>query len=1296
MKRKKSHSFMDLEHQESINAFQDNSDNLLSPNDAAKNFKLPLQRSSSFEDTSKIELSPIFRPVEEEVIEEEEDAQDFLEPEEGEQHPMTLPLHLSVPLLSTKHMDLQTTENEEQHSLISSANSSSHSSTQLPSFMIYSPRIDHFPAGIANIPLTSPRQCSHASSTQTSTPSSPMSSTTPQSSFGNSKQHILQIRKRGFLHQLTSFHQQQQQQQQQQSQKSHPRTSSSIASPSNYYWNSLSTNKKHTKLEPKMSPTTYATNSNNLLPLSSPWSKRYVALTQDTIYLFKSPQDKKAFGFIECASIYRIEPMHSPHPQQQTNLYTYKKRNFCFSIRTYARSYMFSCESEMEMKEWIRELERSMRDCISESMIHSFRHLLNSHHDDSQLFLSTIFEKMALVNTKWSMNRREFIQDLEQYVVSQQSQLGSGNTTPRMTSPLSFSKFEIDYKELVVEKKIAEGAFGEVFCGKLWGKRVAVKRLKLNYRSQQSKEDWDHIIDKLQQEAQIMSELHHPNVLLLIAVCTQLPNICLVSEFVEQGNLYDFLSQQLVTDWTLFCKMVKDIICGMAYLHNRNVLHLDLKPLNILVQNGSIKIADFGISKFLRRKEETLQQSFSGYGTLLYLSDEILYHNTYSIKSDVFSFGILLYELVYMREHPDCNFTERDSIGFNLLREPISKRQKPKIPPWWDKTLSQLIISCISQDPNERPTFDQIVTLLYESPISPLFKASENDEWFIMREHSKNMLRLSKQCSHDESLKNSLLEFQFWEVLQYTLSIAKDKQVITNCLFAMVQFAVNFQTITSCVDTFSMVLQRWEQELQDDLVGMQQVVSSNGTYFGYFSQMLLFHDTTKNIQKQVLEILLKLIQTHPLVALRFVHQHLIATLVQLMNQQEDEIMVLICNILACLASNYKSGELMKKFCSEGGVDALVQFTKVDKTMVTALHSLAELSQVGEFALLIEERGIKPIQLAMRAFAPSISNGIPRQQFTLKRNFSFLENTAFERNHLREEGEKILPQMRLSFAKAKERFNSVVTPVSVPQRHSSVSNMNLMDTSSPSNQQSHVNFVVQELWSILTKNTHQLETISTSDLKTQLLAQYESQMVIERKHLASQIDLLIGQMESPSQLTNYLYLGSEWNASKLSELQSLSISIIINVSQESPNYFPHLFTYHHIPIQPHNELIYYFEQIFSIIESAKRSNQKVLLHSLFGVSRAASFGVGYLMLHRKYSLQKAFKYVKDLRPIINPSRDYMRQLMTYEMTLQGTSTLGLKIITSDNQFEELENKTSSPQLSTPTHTQYVNTPDTSFL
>jgi hypothetical protein len=159
---------------------------------------------------------------------------------------------------------------------------------------------------------------------------------------------------------------------------------------------------------------------------------------------------------------------------------------------------------------------------------------------------------------------------------------------------LDYLNFLLNEKDIQFEFKIGEGSYGEVWKGTLWGKDVAIKKLKSRWvlNSTACEQFW--------REISLMYSLRHPNVVLIIGACANPPLI--VTELLERGSLRDVLNREdLNLDWNQRITIALDAALGMNYLHHSNIIHADLKSSNLLVDiNYNVKVSDFGLSKVLK------------------------------------------------------------------------------------------------------------------------------------------------------------------------------------------------------------------------------------------------------------------------------------------------------------------------------------------------------------------------------------------------------------------------------------------------------------------------------------------------------------------------------------------------------------------------------------------------------------------------------------------------------------------------------------------------------------------------
>ncbi|KAK2586908.1 hypothetical protein KPH14_009841 [Odynerus spinipes] len=148
--------------------------------------------------------------------------------------------------------------------------------------------------------------------------------------------------------------------------------------------------------------------------------------------------------------------------------------------------------------------------------------------------------------------------------------------------------------------------------------------------------------------------------------------------------------------------------------------------------------------------------------------------------------------------------------------------------------------------------------------------------------------------------------------------------------------------------------------------------------------------------------------------------------------------------------------------------------------------------------------------------------------------------------------------------------------------------------------------------------------------------------------------ILGQMDAPTEIFDHVYLGSEWNASNLEELQKNGVRHILNVTREIDNFFPGMFTYLNVRVydDEKTDLLKHWDDTFKYITKAKKEGSKVLVHCKMGVSRSASVVIAYAMKAYNWDFSQAWKHVKEKRNCIKPNNSFLLQLETYQGILDA--------------------------------------------
>ncbi|ONM14054.1 Protein kinase superfamily protein [Zea mays] len=268
--------------------------------------------------------------------------------------------------------------------------------------------------------------------------------------------------------------------------------------------------------------------------------------------------------------------------------------------------------------------------------------------------------------------------------------------------PFAVDWLEISWEELELKERVGAGSFGTVYRADWHGSDVAVKVLT-------DQDVGEAQLKEFLREIAIMKRVRHPNVVLFMGAVTKCPQLSIVTEYLPRGSLFRLINKAAngeMLDLKRRLRMALDVAKGINYLHclNPPIVHWDLKTPNMLVdRNWSVKVGDFGLSRF---KANTFISSKSVAGTPEWMAPEFLRGEPSNEKCDVYSFGVILWELLTMQQ-PWSGLGPAQVVGavaFQNRRLPIPKDTSPE--------LAALVEACWDDDPRQRPSFSSIVDTL--------------------------------------------------------------------------------------------------------------------------------------------------------------------------------------------------------------------------------------------------------------------------------------------------------------------------------------------------------------------------------------------------------------------------------------------------------------------------------------------------------------------------------------------------------------------------------------------------------
>ncbi|XVE94479.1 hypothetical protein REPUB_Repub02eG0012600 [Reevesia pubescens] len=286
------------------------------------------------------------------------------------------------------------------------------------------------------------------------------------------------------------------------------------------------------------------------------------------------------------------------------------------------------------------------------------------------------------------------------YHVRELQQTGNKLVSSHVNIPASGSDvWEIDTSLLKYESKLASGSYGDLYKGTFCGQDVAIKVLRTEHLNENMRREFT-------QEVNIMRKIRHENVVQFIGACTRPPSLCIVTEFMSGGSMYDLLHKQKSGFKLPFLlKVAIGVSKGMSYLHQNSIMHRDLKAANLLMdENGVVKVADFGVARVQARSGVMTAET----GTYRWMAPEVIEHKPYDHKADVFSFGVVLWELL-TGKLPYENLTPlQAALGV------VQKGLRPVIPKHTPPKFVELLERCWQHEPSLRPEFSEISDLLQD------------------------------------------------------------------------------------------------------------------------------------------------------------------------------------------------------------------------------------------------------------------------------------------------------------------------------------------------------------------------------------------------------------------------------------------------------------------------------------------------------------------------------------------------------------------------------------------------------
>ena len=408
----------------------------------------------------------------------------------------------------------------------------------------------------------------------------------------------------------------------------------------------------------------------------------------------------------DSSSNYSNEFNHNFFKNEEENIIT--NTNFTTNTETKSNITENNSKKEVEIND-MNKKELKESNYISKNSLYE-SNIINTEENNNNSSYKFTFNLLKYLNIFSGSNNNNNNNDNKNPALDNTELLSSLTTFINDKFVKPDLRWIINSNSIKLLKIIDFGGSSDVYLGEYRGTEVAVKKLRLL----EGKKDY---IKEYKREVSSLFLLYHPYLVLLMGVIAEPLNLSIVTEFCKGGNLFELLYKRpnIYLSWEFKKKILLQIAIGMNYLHTNDppVLHRDLKSLNILLTNkiekssdtSDIKISDFGLSRLYQKS-----CILSGHlGTCYWMAPEIIVKKRYSTKVDVYSYGIIIWEVCTRKTPYGCMSQQQVQFYVSVKKgRPNMKIIPSDTPP----KIIQLMQMCWDHEPNNRPTFDFIVDFL--------------------------------------------------------------------------------------------------------------------------------------------------------------------------------------------------------------------------------------------------------------------------------------------------------------------------------------------------------------------------------------------------------------------------------------------------------------------------------------------------------------------------------------------------------------------------------------------------------
>ncbi len=342
----------------------------------------------------------------------------------------------------------------------------------------------------------------------------------------------------------------------------------------------------------------------------------------------------------------------------------------------------------------------------------------------------------------------------------------------------------IPYSSLKLGKKLGQGGFGVVYQGTWRMTDVAIKELIPEKLTPESSNEFEI-------EAQTMKNLRHPNIVQFYGFCVS-PKYCIVMEYMPNGSLFDLLHSSQTLLWDMRMRIAIEMAKGLIYLHEENIVHRDIKSLNVLLdEHYRARLTDFGLSKVKTETRSVSTKSSQAVGTIPWMAPELFSRRAvFSKKSDIYSLGMTFWELA-SRAIPF-----KDAASAELIPMWVAKGEREDIPKDCPEKLASLIQACWEGIPDNRPDAITVTQFLLSketkfSTFLPVYQSQQPQT--VIQSHYQDNLHSVATASSANAVSSSSGYYDNQHSASPIKPVASAQDALVTAFQQKVQIAANLK-----------------------------------------------------------------------------------------------------------------------------------------------------------------------------------------------------------------------------------------------------------------------------------------------------------------------------------------------------------------------------------------------------------------------------------------------------------------------------------------------------------------------